>query len=89
MIHQTVVLVVGSCPAGLANALAVARAGVEVTLLERFSCNITVVGVKTKPQTHKDQPLREWEVETDDKKTSYFRPFLANHLIKRCTPLRR
>ena len=42
-------LVVGSGPGGLAAALAAARCGVEVTLLERFGCfggNITVVGVE-------------------------------------------
>ena len=39
----------GSGPGGLAAALAAARAGVEVTLVERFGCfggNITVVGVE-------------------------------------------
>jgi ribulose 1,5-bisphosphate synthetase/thiazole synthase len=49
VIHRTDVLVVGSGPAGLAAALAAARTGVEVTLVERFGCfggNITAVGVE-------------------------------------------
>ena len=49
VIHETDVLVVGSGPGGLAAALAAARAGVEVALVERFGCfggNITAVGVE-------------------------------------------
>ncbi|MCV3764760.1 FAD-dependent oxidoreductase [Rhizobium sp. TRM95796] len=49
VIHRTDVLVIGSGPGGLAAALAAARTGVEVALVERFGCfggNITTVGVE-------------------------------------------
>ena len=49
VIRNTDVLVVGSGPSGLAAAIAAARTGVEVTLVERFGCfggNMTVVGVE-------------------------------------------
>ena len=49
VVHETEVLVVGSGPGGLAAALAAARSGVTVTLVERFGCfggNITAVGVE-------------------------------------------
>ena len=49
VVHHTDVLVVGSGPGGLAAALAAARCGVRVSLVERFGCfggNITTVGVE-------------------------------------------
>ncbi len=49
VIHDCDVLVVGSGPGGLAAALAAARAGADVALVERFGCmggNITAVGVE-------------------------------------------
>ena len=49
VVFETDVIVVGSGPGGLAAALAAARAGVDVALVERFGCfggNITAVGVE-------------------------------------------
>lgn len=49
VVHSTGVLVVGSGPGGLAAAIAAARAGAEVALVERFGCfggNLTAVGVE-------------------------------------------
>jgi ribulose 1,5-bisphosphate synthetase/thiazole synthase len=49
VVHETDVLVVGSGPGGLAAAIGAARAGVSVSLLERYGCfggNITSVGVE-------------------------------------------
>jgi ribulose 1,5-bisphosphate synthetase/thiazole synthase len=49
VVHRSDVLVVGGGPSGLAAALSAARAGADVTLLERFGCfggNLTVVGVE-------------------------------------------
>jgi len=49
VIHRCEVLVVGAGPGGLSAALAAARAGADVCLVERFGCyggNITVVGVE-------------------------------------------
>ena len=49
VVHRADVLVVGSGPGGLAAALAAARAGADVALVERFGCfggNLTVVGVE-------------------------------------------
>jgi ribulose 1,5-bisphosphate synthetase/thiazole synthase len=49
IIARTDVLVVGSGPGGLAAALAAARMGVDVILVERFGCfggNMTAVGVE-------------------------------------------
>jgi len=70
VIHQTEVLVVGAGPGGLAAALAAARAGVAVTLVERFGCfggNLTVVGVeglawyRHAATVEADGISREWE----------------------------
>src|SRR4051812_8841914 len=70
VIHESDVLVVGSGPAGLAAALAAARAGVEVTLVERFGCfggNITAVGVEGFAWYRREQTVEAggigWEFE--------------------------
>jgi hypothetical protein len=71
VVHETDVLVVGSGPAGLAAAIAAARAGVSVTLVERFGCfggNITAVGVEGMAWYRREQTVeadglgREFEV---------------------------
>lgn len=49
VVHKTDVLVVGSGPGGLPGAIAAARAGADVAIVERFGCmggNITAVGVE-------------------------------------------
>lgn len=49
VVHEADVIVVGSGPAGLSAAIAAARCGVDVALVERFGCfggNITAVGVE-------------------------------------------
>ena len=70
VIHETDVLVVGSGPGGLAAALAAARAGVRVALVERFGCfggNITTVGVEGFAWYRREQTVEAggigWEFE--------------------------
>lgn len=70
VVHETDVLVVGAGPGGLAAALGAARAGVEVTLVERFGCmggNITVVGVEGFAWYRREQTVEAggigWEFE--------------------------
>lgn len=70
VIHETDVLVVGSGPGGLAAALAAARAGVDVALVERFGCfggNITAVGVEGFAWYRREQTVEAggigWEFE--------------------------
>ena len=49
VVGEADVVVVGSGPGGLSAAIAAARAGVSVILIERFGCfggNITCVGVE-------------------------------------------